>query len=590
MSFTTTPQTGATPHIPAISEADAQPSSEPSTRSSSPPLNLNVDSRRSEQAMPGNTFWAEPLYFEYSPSITPDSSPPYTRQTSVVDLGVLKQEPYITSKPKPIHEPEELYHVFSRSKKWAIVILIGIAGLFSGLSSNIYFPALDAIAKDFHVSLQAVSLTITSYLICQAISPVIWGSLADALGRRPIYMASFGVYIVANIALSFAPNYAVLLVFRGLQAVGSASTVSIGNGVIQDITPSSERGSFISFYQAVRNFSIAVGPVLGGALSNYLGFHAIFVFLWILSSLTIVSLVLFLPETMRSIAGNGTVRLGGIYRPLIECFGVKPKYYEQDAPKGASRMKVDLATFISPLKLLVQRDILTNLIFGGVVYAIWSMVTSSTTGLFKDRFHLDETMIGLAYLPNGIGTIVGSAIVAKLMTRDFRVYENTYRSDNGLPMDYTIPTKAIPAGFPIEHARLRNLWWIVALFVASVTGYGFSMSVSRSVSNRPGYIAVPLALQFIIAATSNAVFAANQTLVSDLCPGKGASATAINNLVRCTLGAVGVAVVDAMIEKLGPGYTFLALAIVMACCTPLAVLTWVFGQRWREERTTKTID
>lgn len=390
-----------------------------------------------------------------------------------------------------------------------------------------------------------------------------------------------------------------------------------GNGVIQDITPSSERGSFISFYQAskfnpilefslarnqcpsrtinhlripVRNFSIAVGPVLGGVLSNYLGFHAIFVFLLILSSLTILSLVLFLPETMRSIAGNGTVRLGGIYRPLIECFGVKPKYYEQDAPKGASRMKVDLATFISPLKLLVQRDILTNLIFGGVVYAIWSMVTSSTTGLFKDRFHLDETMIGLAYLPNGIGTIVGSAIVAKLMTRDFRVYENSYKSDNGLPMDYTIPTKAIPAGFPIEHARLRNLWWIVTLFVASVTGYGFSMSVSRSVSNRPGYIAVPLALQFIIAATSNAVFAANQTLVSDLCPGKGASATAINNLVRCTLGAVGVAVIDAMIEKLGPEYTFLALAIVMACCTPLAVLTWVFGQRWRGERTAKAIN
>lgn len=86
----------------------------------------------------------------------------------------------------------------------------------------------DVYLQDFHVSLQAVSLTITSYLICQAISPIIWGSLADGLGRRPIYMASFGVYIVANIALSFSPNYAVLLVFRGLQAVGSASTVSIG--------------------------------------------------------------------------------------------------------------------------------------------------------------------------------------------------------------------------------------------------------------------------------------------------------------------------------------------------------------------------
>ena len=335
----------------------------------------------------------------------------------------------------------------------------------------------------------------------------------------------------------------------------------------------------------VRNFSIAVGPVLGGVLANYLGYHSIFMFLLVLSSLTLASLVVFLPETMRSIAGNGTIRLRGIYRPLIECFGVKSKHYTQDPP--ARKMSIDMETFTSPLKMLIQKDILTNLLFGGVVYAIWSMVTSSTTGLLKDRFHLDETMIGLAYLPNGIGTIAGSAVVAKLMNRDFRACEEAYRADNGLPSEYTIPTKAIPAGFPIEQARLRNLWWIVVLFIASVTGYGFSLGVPQSVSDRAGYIAVPLALQFLIAGTSNAVFASNQTLVSDLCPGKGASATAMNNLVRCGLGAVGVAVIDPMIEKLGPGYAFLTLAIAMACCAPLAVLTWVFGQRWRGERTSK---
>lgn len=345
--------------------------------------------------------------------------------------------------------------------------------------------------------------------------------------------------------------------------------------------------TFVNQLISVRNFSIAVGPVLGGVLANYLGFHSIFMFLLILSSLTLVSLVVFLPETMRSIAGNGSFRLGGIYRPAIESLGVKSKYHTQDAPKDARRISIDLDTFTSPLKLLIQPDILTNLLFGGVVYAIWSMVTSSTTGLFKDRFHLNETMIGLAYLPNGIGTIAGSAIVAKLMTRDFRACEKAHKAEYGLPSDYTVPTKAIPAGFPIERARLRNLWWIVSLFIASITGYGFSLGVPRTVSDRAGYIAVPLTLQFFIAATSNAVFAANQTLVSDLCPGKGASATAMNNLVRCTLGAVGVALIDTMIAKLGPEYAFLTLAIVMACCAPLAVLTWFYGQQWRGKRTSK---
>lgn len=78
------------------------------------------------------------------------------------------------------------------------------------------------------MSAETVSLTITSYLIIQGISPLFWGSISDALGRRPIYIASFAVYIISNIGLSFSPNFTILMVFRGLQAAGSASTVSIG--------------------------------------------------------------------------------------------------------------------------------------------------------------------------------------------------------------------------------------------------------------------------------------------------------------------------------------------------------------------------
>lgn len=149
MDSSTRPQTTATPPAPILSRMDghASSSSEPSTRSSSPFQNLNVVSRSLPQSTHGNSFWTESLDIEYSPSVTPGSSPPYTRQGSVVDLEALKKEPYITVNSKPSHPLKEPYHVFSHGKKWSIVILIGVAGLFSGLSSNIYFPALDAIAK-----------------------------------------------------------------------------------------------------------------------------------------------------------------------------------------------------------------------------------------------------------------------------------------------------------------------------------------------------------------------------------------------------------------------------------------------------------
>jgi MFS family permease len=187
--------------------------------------------------------------------------------------------------------------------------------------------------------------------------------------------------------------------------------------VIQDICPPSERGAFISFYQAselfpsifvcshtyhgtVRNFSIAIGPVIGGILANFFGFRSIFVFLSILSSITLIVIIILLPETLRSIAGNGSLRLSGIYQPLIRRVQKEPLYME-DPDESFVRKKITFMTFIEPIKLLRRKDVLFNLLFGGVVYTIWSMVTSSTTGLFKSQFGLSELLLGLVFLPNG---------------------------------------------------------------------------------------------------------------------------------------------------------------------------------------------
>lgn len=107
-----------------------------------------------------------------------------------------------------------------------------------------------------------------------------------------------------------------------------------------------------------------------------------------------------MPETLRSIAGNGSLRLSGIYQPLVRQVQTEPSYME-DAVENLVRKKITFMTFIEPLKLLRRKDVLFNLLFGGVVYTIWSMVTSSTTGLFKTQFGLNELLLGLVFLPNG---------------------------------------------------------------------------------------------------------------------------------------------------------------------------------------------
>lgn len=69
-------------------------------------------------------------------------------------------------------------------------------------------------------------------MIWQALSPSFWSSLADTRGRRPVYIATLFIYILACVGLALVSNYTLLLVFRMLQAFGASSVIAIGAGTI----------------------------------------------------------------------------------------------------------------------------------------------------------------------------------------------------------------------------------------------------------------------------------------------------------------------------------------------------------------------
>ena len=129
--------------------------------------------------------------------------------------------------------------------------------------------------------------------------------------------------------------------------------------------------------------------------------------------------------------------------------------------------------------------------------------------------------------------------------------------------------------FPIEYARLRSIWPIVIVFVTATGMYGFSLSLDMDGA---------LLLQFLIAFTATSVFTTNSALVIDLYPGASASATAVNNLIRCIVGAGGVAVIDFLIQLLTPRFAFLALAIMTIIFLPLVWVQLKWGPGWRKSR------
>jgi multidrug resistance protein len=192
--------------------------------------------------------------------------------------------------------PASVHSIFSSKMKVFLVLMTVFSTIFSPLSAFIYLPAITPIAESYHRSLGEINLTVTVYQIMQAIAPLFFGDLSDQIGRRPVYILTFAIYIAANIGLALQHNYAALMVLRALQSTGSSATVAIGSAVMADVTTSADRGGYITALQASVMFAPALAPVLGGILTEFLGWRSTFWFLVIGAGVFLLVYVPFVPE------------------------------------------------------------------------------------------------------------------------------------------------------------------------------------------------------------------------------------------------------------------------------------------------------
>lgn len=125
------------------------------------------------------------------------------------------------------NQHNQVYSAFSRGEKRWIVFLVAYAGLFSPLSSFIYYPGLVPLAEDLDITLEKANLSITSYMIVSGVVPSLLGDMAESLGRRPLYLGSILIYTLANVGLAIQESYPALIILRMLQSAGSSGELSV---------------------------------------------------------------------------------------------------------------------------------------------------------------------------------------------------------------------------------------------------------------------------------------------------------------------------------------------------------------------------
>ena len=176
------------------------------------------------------------------------------------------------------------------SKKAILLVATLTSFLFPFMASSVSI-ALPSIGRD--LSLDAVTLgwVATAYLLSSAVLLVPFGRIADIYGRKRIFVGGTVIFTAASFLSGLASSGMMLISFRVLQGVGAAMLAGTGIALLTSAFPADERGKVLGINVAATYVGLSLGPVLGGVLTQHLGWRSIF-FLSALLGLAVIGVAL----------------------------------------------------------------------------------------------------------------------------------------------------------------------------------------------------------------------------------------------------------------------------------------------------------
>jgi EmrB/QacA subfamily drug resistance transporter len=165
-----------------------------------------------------------------------------------------------------------------RRYAWRLLSVTSLGVLLAATNASSIDVALPTVARHFHATPTEASWAVLSYMVVNTAFILVFGRLADIIGRRPLYLAGLGCLTGASLACGFAPNAVVLDILRGVQGVGAAAIITNTSAQIVDAFPADIVSLGLGLNVMVSAVSQMLGPFLGGLLAGGLGWRAVFWF------------------------------------------------------------------------------------------------------------------------------------------------------------------------------------------------------------------------------------------------------------------------------------------------------------------------
>src|ERR1700733_2107481 len=188
--------------------------------------------------------------------------------------------------------------------RWWALTAVSLATLMCYLDNNVVNVALPTIERSLHLSVSGLEWIVSSYLLVLGGLLLVGGRVADVFGRRRVFLAGLVIFTLSSLAAGLAGSADVLIAARAVQGLGAALVMPASLAIIAAaFTNPRERTAAIGIWGAVSALGLALGPVIGGLVSQHVHWGWIFL---INVPVGVITIAVALPSVAESRAERGT--------------------------------------------------------------------------------------------------------------------------------------------------------------------------------------------------------------------------------------------------------------------------------------------
>lgn len=270
---------------------------------------------------------------------------------------------------------------FDRRGYIIFIIFIAILGSFSSLVNDMYLPAIPRMMRQFHTSPSMTQLGISATMLGLGIGSVLWGSLSDRYGRKHILLISLGVFVVGTLLSILSPTILLFDACRLLQGIGAGGSMVLSYSIPADRYTGRRLAVIMSIVGALNGFVPAGAPLVGGFLTDDIGWKGIFIVL------LVIGVLMWIWTTRRP----------------------------ESLPPARRLHATGLRSYLRAYSGLIQnRRFMTYVLTKSIAIGLLFSYISSSPFILQTHYGITPSHFGMVLGANALALVFGSMLVAKL--------------------------------------------------------------------------------------------------------------------------------------------------------------------------------